>query len=278
MTAPLDGLDDPASSVAASSGGPDGRGQTVTASSGGPAGPGRLGPVLPAGLAELADCYPRLERPVTRVNFIASVDGAVSVDGLSAGLQGPGDKEVFDTLRMVCDALVVAAGTVRAERYDALRLTGAGRAWRVARGLPEFPLMVIVSGSLDLEPAQLIFADAPVRPIVLTCRDAPDSPIREVAEVIAVGEHQVDLAAGVRLLHGRGATQLLCEGGPGLLGSMIAADLVDELCLTVAPLLAGGAAGRIAHGPSVPARRMSLSHALTRDDMLFLRYVRAKRP
>ncbi|GAA1605450.1 pyrimidine reductase family protein [Actinoplanes couchii] len=232
--------------------------------------------MLPEGVDGLVGCYPRLERPNLRVNFIASADGAVSVDGLSAGLQGPGDKEVFDTLRMVCDGLIVAAGTVRAENYDALRLTEGGRAWRVARGLTEFPLMVIVSGSLDLDPEQLIFADAPIRPIVLTYRAAPASPIREVAEVIALGEREVDLAAGVRLLHERGATQLLCEGGPGLLGAMIAADLVDELCLTVAPLLAGGQAGRIAHGPPAPPRRMSLRHALTREDMLFLRYGRAE--
>ena len=71
---------------------------------------------------------------------------------------------------MVCDALIVAAGTVRAENYDALRLTPEARAWRLAHGLPEFPLMVIVSGSLDLDPDQLIFSDAPIRPIVLTHR------------------------------------------------------------------------------------------------------------
>nr|WP_231954887.1 pyrimidine reductase family protein [Actinoplanes derwentensis] len=229
---------------------------------------------MPSGADGLIARYPRSDRPVLRVNFIASADGAVSVDGLSAGLQGPGDKEVFDTLRTVCDALIVAAGTVRAEGYDALRPTAAGRAWRLARGLPEFPLMVIVSGSLDLDPEQLVFADAPIRPIVLTHRSAPASPIHEVAEVIALGEDEVDLAAGVRLLHGRGATQLLCEGGPSLLGAMIAADLIDELCLTVAPLLAGGPAGRIAHGPPTPPRRMSLCHVLTRADMLFLRYAR----
>ncbi|WP_436527206.1 pyrimidine reductase family protein [Actinoplanes sp. HUAS TT8] len=232
---------------------------------------------LPTGRDALAGHYPRLPEPTLRVNFIASADGAVSVDGLSAGLQGPGDKEVFDTLRTVCDALVVAAGTVRAERYDALRLTSEDRAWRTAMGLPEFPLMVIVSGSLDLDPAQLIFSDAPVRPIVLTSRAAPsDSPIAEVAELVRVGDQQVDLAAGIAALHERGATQLLCEGGPGLLGSMIAADLVDELCLTVAPLLAGGSAGRIAHGPGTPPRRMALRHALTREDMLFLRYGRPR--
>ncbi|MBG0560047.1 pyrimidine reductase family protein [Actinoplanes aureus] len=221
----------------------------------------------------LARLYPRNPHPTLRVNFIASADGAVTVDGLSAGLQGPGDKEIFDLLRVSCDALIVAAGTVRAEKYDALRPDPARR---LANGLSEFPLMVIVSGSLDLDPEQLIFADAPIHPIVFTCRRAPAAArIAEVAEVIAVGEDRVDLAAAVRHLHERGATQLLCEGGPGLLGSMIAEDLVDELCLTVAPLLVGGAAGRIAQGTPAPPRRMSLRHALTRDDMLFLRYARA---
>jgi riboflavin biosynthesis pyrimidine reductase len=225
---------------------------------------------------ELLAHYPRAAHPVLRANFIASADGAVSVDGLSAGLQGPGDKEVFDHLRMVCDALVVAAGTVRAERYDALRLTDPARAWRTANGLPPYPQMVVVSGSLDLDPEQLIFSDAPIRPIVLTHRAAPaDAPIRAVAEVIALGEDEVDLAAGIRLLHHRGASQVLCEGGPGLLGALIAANLIDELCLTVAPLLAGGTAGRIAHGPPSPPRRMSLRHALTNGDMLFLRYARS---
>ena len=228
--------------------------------------------------APLTDLYPRNAVPTLRANFIASADGAVSVDGLSAGLQGPGDKEIFDSLRMVCDALVVAAGTVRAESYDALRLTPQARAWRTAAGLPEFPLMVVVSGSLDLDPDQLIFADAPIRPIVLThaaARARRPRRLADVAEIIAVGEERVDLTAGTALLHSRGATQVLCEGGPGLLGSLIAEDLVDELCLTVAPLLAGGPAGRIAHGPAGPPRRMALRHALTRDDMLFLRYARS---
>jgi riboflavin-specific deaminase-like protein len=226
--------------------------------------------------AYLPHLYPRNPDPTLRVNFIASADGAVAVDGLSAGLQGPGDKEIFDTLRTGCDALIVAAGTVRAENYDALRLTGEARAWRRGAGLPEFPLMVIVSGSLDLDPDQLIFSDAPRRPIVITHRAARPAPeLAARAEIVALGDEHVDLAAMVTALHERGATQLLCEGGPGLLGSMIAADLVDELCLTVAPLLVGGAAGRIAHGPAGPGRRMGLRHVLTREDMLFLRYARS---
>ena len=229
--------------------------------------------------ADLVESYPRRSRPVLRVNFVASVDGAVTVDGKSAGLGGPGDKLIFDSLRMVCDALVVAAGTVRTENYDALRLTAPAREWRRAHGLPEFPLMVIVSGALALNPSQLVFSDAPVRPLVITHAAAPvdrRAALAEVAEVITVGETSVDLAAAVRALHQRGATQLLCEGGPHLTGALVAADLVDELCLTLSPRLVGGTAGRIATGPDGPSRELSLAGVLADGDMLFLRYVRSR--
>ena len=225
----------------------------------------------------LTALYPRTEAPALRVNFVASIDGAVTVDGFSAGLSGPGDKVIFGTLRMVCDALVVAAGTVRTEGYDALRLDAGRRAWRTAHGLPEFPLMVVVSGRLDLDPAQEVFADAPVRPVVVTHTGADPgrrAAIERVADVIAVGDGRVDLPAAVAALHARGAAHLLCEGGPHLLGALTADDLVDEMCLTVSPLLAGGDAGRIAAGPPGPPRPMALRHVLAEDGMLFLRYAR----
>jgi riboflavin biosynthesis pyrimidine reductase len=228
----------------------------------------------PSGPDGLVSLYPRNAEPTLRVNFIASLDGAATVDGLSGGLHGPGDKEIFDSLRMVCDALIVASGTIKAEKYDALRLTPAAREWRRAHGLPEFPLMVVVSRSLDLDLDQLIFSDAPIRPIVLTHAAAPVDRVAGVADVIAVGDGEVDLAAGVAALHARGATQLLCEGGPSLLGATIAADLVTELCLTVSPRLVGGGPGRIAAGAPGPSREMSLRHVLTLGDMLFLRYAR----
>ena len=227
-------------------------------------------------LEDLLSRYPRGGEPTLRVNFVASIDGAVTVDGKSGALGGPGDKQIFDMLRMTCDALVTAAGTVRAEKYDALRLDEAGRAWRRAGGLPEFPLMVVVSGSLDLDPGQLIFSDAPIRPLVVTTAAAQPPPgLGEVAEILPLGDHRVDLAAMVAELHRRGATQLLCEGGPTLFGSLIEADLVDEVCLTISPLVTGGTAGRIAAGGDGPARRLALRSVLSEDDMLFLRYARA---
>lgn len=227
-------------------------------------------------LEDLLARYPRGREPTLRVNFVASVDGAVTVDGRSGALGGPGDKQIFDMLRATCDALVTAAGTVRAEKYDALRLEEAGRAWRRAQGLPAYPLMVVVSGSLDLDPDQLVFSDAPVRPLVVTTSAAQPPPgLAEVAEILPLGDHRVDLAAMVTALHRRGATQLLCEGGPKLFGSLIEADLVDEVCLTVSPLLAGGTAGRIAAGSDGPVRNLALRSVLSEDDMLFLRYARA---
>lgn len=225
----------------------------------------------------LVALYPRNPDPTVRVNFVTSVDGAVTVDGRSAGLGGPGDKQIFDVLRMVCDALVVAAGTVRAENYDALRLDAPRRQWRIDHGLTEFPLMVIVSRALDLDPDQEVFSDAPIRPVVITHSGADAArraAIAEVAEVVAAGAGQVDLAAALTELRGRGFTQVLCEGGPHLVGALTAADLVDEICLTVSPLLAGGDAGRMAAGPPGPVRPMALRHILTDESMLFLRYAR----
>lgn len=228
-------------------------------------------PSTPEGLVEL---YPRNPDPTLRVNFIASLDGAVTVDGLSGGLHGPGDKEIFDSLRMVCDALIVGRSTVVAENYDALRLTEPARAWRREHGLPEFPLMVIVSDTLHVDPRQLVFADAPIPPLVITHAKARAERLAGVAEVIVTGADKIDVTVMIAELHARGATQLLSEGGPRLLGHLAAADLVDEVCLTVAPMLAGAGAGRITAGATSPVRGLTLASVLADDGTLLLRYAR----
>jgi riboflavin biosynthesis pyrimidine reductase len=230
--------------------------------------------------ADVVDLYAPTERdrPSTRVNFVSSLDGAATLDGLSEGLSGPDDKLVFGILRMLCDVLVVGAGTVRNEKYRAVRLSPERRAWRVEHGLAEYPTLVVVSGALDLDPAHPALADAPVRPAVLTCAASPVEGRRAlgaVADVLVHGDGTVDLGAGLAELRGRGLVQVLSEGGPHLLGALTAEDLVDELCLTLSPLLTGPGAGRITAGLATPeARKLALKHVLSSDGQLLLRYAR----
>jgi riboflavin biosynthesis pyrimidine reductase len=220
---------------------------------------------------------PPADRPWLRVNFVTSVDGAVEVDGYSRGLGSPADKKVFGLLRRYADALLVGAGTLRHEGYRAVRLDETTSAARVRDGQLAYPRLVVVSRRLDLAPTHPAFAEAPLRPIVLTCEKAPPDRVTAlagVADVLAVGADQVDLAAGIALLRERGMAQVLSEGGPHLLGALTAADLVDELCLTVSPQLAGAGAGRITAGETSPPRGMRLAHALVDDSVLLLRYTR----
>ncbi|HSP52888.1 MAG TPA: pyrimidine reductase family protein [Cryobacterium sp.] len=224
---------------------------------------------------------PDRTRPHLRVNFIASLDGAATRAGVSGGLGNADDKLVFDTLRMLADVIVVGAGTVRAEGYGGIRLSPADAAWRVGHGLPAQPPVAVVSSRLDLDPNHPLFTDAAVRPLVVTHAGSPlrrRAELAAVADVLICGEDAVDPRRLRAELVRRGLTQMLCEGGPTLFGAMIEADCVDELCLTLSPVLEGGPAGRISAGAAAVTRAMSLLHALTAGDMLFLRYARRQSP
>jgi riboflavin biosynthesis pyrimidine reductase len=215
--------------------------------------------------------------PWVRVNFVSSVDGAATVDGKSGGLGGDADHRVFDILRTLCDVVLVAAGTVRTEGYGAMILDAASVEARVAAGLKPHPTFAIVSGSLDLDPSSDVFAKAPVRPLVFTSESAPPNPaLAKVADIVATGSAAVDPAALVSALAERGLTRIHCEGGPSLFGSLLAADVVDELCVTVSPLLVGGDSGRIVRGDVPDPRAMSLVGILRSDDTVLLRYVRER--
>jgi riboflavin biosynthesis pyrimidine reductase len=210
-----------------------------------------------------------------RVNFVSSIDGAVTVEGKSAGLGGEADHRVFDLLRKLCDVVLVASGTVKTEGYGAMILDDASVAARLARGLKPQPRFAIVSGSLDLDPESEVFTEAPVRPLVITIESAPaHDALSKVADVVACGETSVDPGLMVAALVERGLGRIHCEGGPTLFGSLLAADVVDELCLTVSPLMAGGTAGRIDHGDLPEARGMTLAGVLHSGDTLLLRYLR----
>lgn len=218
-------------------------------------------------------------RPWVMTNMIGSADGATAIDGLSGELGGPADGEMFAALRAMADVILVGSSTVTAEDY---RPPGPGseqvQADRAERGQARTPTVAVVTASGSLDPEQRLFSDDDNRPIVATVASAPPeriAPLRDVAEVIVVGEDQVDLGALVGELATRGAGVVLAEGGPTINGQLVAADLIDEWNLTIAPLLVGGTAKRPAQGPEVSApRNLRLDRVWHADDLLFCRWAR----
>lgn len=206
-----------------------------------------------------------------RVNFVASADGAVTLSGKSGGLSGPADKRVFQLLRDLADVVLVAAGTIRDEGYGYPDFSPERRARRVRAGRRELPTFAIVSRSLELDLSSSLFTDAPVRTVVLTDDTAPADRRRELeryAEVVSTE----GLAGHVRALRERGLGRILCEGGPSLFGGLNADGLLDELCLTTSPLLAGPGPGRIVAGPEHPPVPLTLTTLLEEDGALFHRF------
>jgi riboflavin biosynthesis pyrimidine reductase len=200
-------------------------------------------------------------RPAVRLNMIASIDGATAVAGVSGGLGGPADQALFAVLRSQADVVLVAAGTVRAEHYGVLTLPVA-----------------VVSRSCRLDWDSEFFTAATATPIVITVADAPAAERKkaaDVAEVVVAGERDVDLAVALGSLAERGFAQVLGEGGPTLNGQLAAADLLDEVCLTLSPLPVGGDAKRILAGAGLPGgQQWRLSSLCEQDGFLFLRYRR----
>lgn len=230
------------------------------------------GPALDDAALQQRYAYPDpLTSPWVRVNFVASLDGAVTVDGLSGGLGSPADRMVFGLLRRLADVILVGAGTVRAENYRGAR--------RARIGAPDAgpPPIAVVTGRAELDPASVLFTDTAVAPIVLTTAAAPAA--RRAALAAAGGDVVVldDLHPTALLaeLARRGLDRVLCEGGPTLTGRLLAADAVDEVCLTVAPIAVGGTAGRIAHGLTADPRDFTLASVLHSAGNLLLRYRRA---
>jgi riboflavin biosynthesis pyrimidine reductase len=229
---------------------------------------------------QLAGCYAINDRSSqsVRVNFVASIDGAATDHGLSGGLSGKADKRVFDILRRLCDVVLVGAGTVRAEGYGAMRLDRASVQLRRENGLADHPVFAIVSGTLGLDPESPVFTKAPVRALVVTVGASSHvkrEALSRVTDVLVCGEERLDVGVMLDAFAKRGLRQVLCEGGPTLFGTLLDADRVDELCLTISPLIEAGDAHRIVVGTLEKARRMTLHHVLVSDGTLMLRYLRA---
>lgn len=229
---------------------------------------------------ELFDAYALDERstPRVRMNFVMSVDGAVTVDGRSGGLGDASDRLAMQVLRTIADVVLVGAGTVRAEGYSGVRVGEADAAWRSSQGLVSQPRIAVISSRLDFDPGHPFFAEAAGRPIVVTHAASPAhrrEALAGVADVLVCGEASVDVDLMLRALADRGLPQVLCEGGPHLFGSLVEADRVDELCLSLSPMIVAGDPERMVRGASELRRRMRLVHAIAAGDLVLLRYARA---
>lgn len=214
-------------------------------------------------------------RPFVRCNMISTLDGAVSVRGRSGALGGPADRRVFQALRSLADVVVVGAGTARAEGYGPVRLDAGLRRRRAERGQGPVPPLAVVTGSGNLDWASPFFTDAEERPLVFASADGAASARERgsaVADVIEAGDGRVDPRRVVEHLHGAGHRSVLLEGGPGLNADFMAAGLVDELCLTLAPRLVAGSGPRLLAGREL-AQPLDLApvHLLEEDAFLFYR-------
>ena len=212
---------------------------------------------------------PHADRPWVTLGMISSFDGSATVGEGSTGLGGPPDRAVFRALRAMCDLIVVGATTLNTEGYRAVSLPEELRSWREEQGMSPVPGIAIVSRSLDLEMSESLLAS---RPVILTCRSAPVrrlDALASVAEVVIVGDAEVDVGAAMTELAARGVERVVLEGGPILNGHM--AGLIDEVCMTIAPVLVGGVGPRIVTGGKL--RRATLARIIHREDFLLLRYL-----
>jgi 5-amino-6-(5-phosphoribosylamino)uracil reductase len=221
------------------------------------------------------DAYRDTPAQWLRLNFVASVDGSVTEEhGRSGDLGGDADQHIFRVLRTLADAILVGANTLRKENYGPHRPTAHSRERRAALGKPAQAPIVVVSRSLDLDPGHRFFTEAARPPLVVTSAAAAAAAVPALRPYLLVaGETEVDFAAALRRLRGEyGLAHVLCEGGPHLATQLIAAGLVDELCLTVAPTLIG-LGHRTGLLDQLPGRiEVTLTALYEQDGVLFTRY------
>jgi riboflavin biosynthesis pyrimidine reductase len=241
------------------------------------------GPMIGDPLAPYA-AVPR-SRPDGRcwvmAHMVGGLDGSAAIGGRVGDLSTAPDAALFRLMRALADVVLVGAETIRAEHYGPVRLPPERSAGRVAAGRPATPPLAVVSRSLELDWSARAFAGAPpdARTLVITGAAADPARLeqaRQVADVIVAGRDRVDPDLALQRLTERGHRVVLCEGGPTWLGELVAAGLVDELCLTLAPLMGGDPLPVAVTPPGAPLARFCLRHVLCNeaDDTLFLRYER----
>jgi riboflavin-specific deaminase-like protein len=226
--------------------------------------------------AALENLYVLPHRRHLRLNFVTSLDGAIEIAGTSEALGGPLDRDSFMAMRAVSDVILAGAGTVRAENYGPAKLKADAQARRAERGQETAPRLAVITASGDLDPAAKLFKEEGGSPVIVLTTSAAaraHPELASVSEVVECGEMDVDLKRAVEILDERGLSRILCEGGPRLSRQLIAAGLVDELCLTISPILAGPGPRRLAEvWPVANPGRLELLALLEGDGLLVARY------
>lgn len=223
-------------------------------------------------LAELAPEH----RPYLVLNMVATADGAATVAGRTAPISNQADRQLFHELRAQVDAVLVGAGTVRAERYRRLVRDAETRERRVARGLTPDPLAIVASRTLTLTPDLPLLADPHSHVVVLTASDTDlEGCAAQVSYLRPAPDQPMDLAVMLaRLRTEHGVRSLLCEGGPTLNAALLPTGLVDELFLAIAPALAGsvGALTIVGQAFLTEPVGLDLRWLLESQGQLFARY------
>jgi riboflavin biosynthesis pyrimidine reductase len=246
----------------------------------------RLDPLTSVDVAELPRLYAYPADLTTcwvRANMIASADGGATVEGRAGGLAGPGDRVLFNVLRELADVVLVGAGTVRTENYSGAQLSVASRQARQARGQSEVPPIAVVTATGALDPTSRLFTRTETPPLILTTTAsfiATRERLHGIAEVLDASTGDplaVDPTAVLTELARRGLYRVLCEGGPTLLGDIVELGVLDELALTVAPLLVAGGAPRVVTGTGPSVTELHTEQILSdAEGYLYLRYTRSR--
>jgi 2,5-diamino-6-(ribosylamino)-4(3H)-pyrimidinone 5'-phosphate reductase len=233
----------------------------------------------PTTVHEQLDAYrpwddPPAGRPRVALNFAATLDGRASIDGRSGAIGSDTDTAMLGGLRQRFDAVMIGAGTMRVERYGRIVTDPAKRQRRESFGLRGDPLMVIIGG-LDLPWDAPLFTDGGGEVLLFTADMDGEPPATATpVEIVREPDGRVDLAVALRRLREeRGVRALLCEGGPHLHSQLQAAELADELFLTIAPKLVG-AGSSILEGALPEVAELELAWLLQEDSELFARYRR----
>lgn len=219
-----------------------------------------------------------------RFNFVSSADGAATLDGHSSGLGSESDQRLMQLLRWNADVLMVGSGTVIAEGYPGNLISDEGRRWREEQGMSPHPELAVLSTSGKfVHKAEDFFSKSPVTPYVFTTTQAQEEELELLSAKAKLDQTQTPQLSPHRVLDklaADGLKKVHSEGGPSIFARFVAADVVDQLFLTLSPMLVGSGPRRIAdagdhpftHGP----RAMNLRHILEANDMLFLDYHRDK--